>query len=315
MLVIGTGAWYFTTKPAPPPAPKKAQAAPAPAPAPANAISAQIRAQHTVAVPSPVGGNIDAFFVDVNQEVFEGQLLARVGATEVEAARENAARELAAARAKVAEMENQLVGLRLEASRARTEADRAQLDLVRLERVYRRQQTLNAQGATPRTVYQKAESEFNAQQQTYDAYAELAKQAESRVLELNGAIANARKAAEDKEKLAEQSDAALAASEVRAPVAGLVVIRRGEAGKAIAPSEREDLFRIAVDLNLLEAAFLAPAGLAVNQPLTLTFPDLGIPEISAPVAAIRNGEAVVPFTSAAPALKPGMTCGIRVPLK
>lgn len=317
MVLSGAG-WWFTRHLASPPAPpsvsRKTQAAVPPA-KPAIAISAQIRAQHTVAVPSPIGGNIDAFFADVNQEVAEGQLLARVGAAAVEAERENAARELSAARSKVAEMESQLVSLRLEASRARTEADRAQLELQLAEKTYRRQAGLNSQGATPRKVYEKALEAFNSQTQTYQAYADLAKQAENRVTELVDAITNAHKTADDKEKQAENADAALVASEVRAPVAGLIVARRGEAGKVIAPTEREDLFRIAVDLNLLEAAFLAPAGVAVNQPLTLTFPELGIPDITATVAAIRNGEAVIPFTSATPVLKPGMTCGIRVPLK
>ena len=299
------------------------RAAPAPVPKPVAAISAPvattqiaavIRAQHTIAVPSPSGGNIDAFYADVNQEVLEGQLLARVGASSVESAMEIAARDVAVTKIRITELDGRLISEHLEASRSRTDADRARLELDRLDKTYKRQAYLNAQGATARLSYERAAKEFEAQQSMAKAMDDLAKQAEASVGALTGEIDAAKRLLADKEKQTEEAEAAVLASEIHAPATGMIVVRKGEVGKAIAPNERDQLFQIAVDLNQLMAVFPAPPELK-GKNVTLVCPDVQMSALAMPVTEIRANEANLYFVNAIPGLRPGMTCIVSVPLR
>src|SRR5262252_8468237 len=53
-------------------------------------LSGKIRPQHITKVGPGVEGNIEAFLVDVGQDVFAGEVLARVGGGGLETDRENA---------------------------------------------------------------------------------------------------------------------------------------------------------------------------------------------------------------------------------
>lgn len=312
-LFVATGiAIWIGARPAPAPVQKPVAAMPSP---PATAqIAAVIRALHTIAVPSPSGGNIDAFYADVNQEVAEGQLLARVGASSVESAMEIAAHEVAVTKTRITELDGRLISERLEASRSRTDANRASLELDRLDKAYKRQAYLNAQGATARLTYQKAAKDFEAHQSLAKAMGDLANQVEASVAALTGEIDAAKRLLADKEKQTEEAEAAVLASEIHAPATGTIVARKGEVGKAIAPNERDQLFQIAVDLNQLMAAFPAPADMK-GKMATLVCPDVQMPALTMPVTEIRANEANLYIVNAIPGLRPGMTCMVSVPLK
>ena len=100
---------------------------------------------------TPLEGVVGAFFADVGQEVFQGQLLARITNQGLETGQQAAQKEAEVAQSKVNALESEIVSARLEASRARADASRARGEYDRLEKIYRRQQMLFNEGATPKT--------------------------------------------------------------------------------------------------------------------------------------------------------------------
>ena len=60
---------------------------------PANQVtlSGTIRPQHVVGVGAQVDGVVDAFLVDVGQDVYQGQVLVRIGSQGLDSSREAAA--------------------------------------------------------------------------------------------------------------------------------------------------------------------------------------------------------------------------------
>src|SRR5437879_66408 len=92
-------------------------------------ISGTIRPQHVVKVGAQVAGNIETFMVDVGEEVFEGQVLARIGAGGLESERESAAHAVESAQDKVSKAEQAILSARMEASRAGADAQRARNNL------------------------------------------------------------------------------------------------------------------------------------------------------------------------------------------
>jgi multidrug efflux pump subunit AcrA (membrane-fusion protein) len=122
-------------------------------------LPGKIQAQHVVPVSAPVTGTIDAFLVDVGQDVYEGQLLARIASQGLESAREEAIRTAQNAQEKVNAICARIIAAP-EASRARADANRSCDQFDRAEKNSLRQQMLQREGATPRLVYEKAEREF-----------------------------------------------------------------------------------------------------------------------------------------------------------
>src|SRR5207237_8857641 len=129
-------------------------------------------------------GTIGAFFADVGQEVFEGQLLARITNEGLETGQEIAHRAVEQAQSRVNTLESDIVSARLEASRARADASRARGEYDRLEKAYRRQQMLFTEGATPKLAYDKSSREFDLAQSEFRTLEQVAANAEARVAEL-----------------------------------------------------------------------------------------------------------------------------------
>src|SRR5690349_179118 len=85
-------------------------------------LPGMVQAEHVVPVGAPVTGTIDAFMAQVGQEVFEGQLLARISNQGLESSRQEAARAVQNAQEKVNSIESRMIAARLEASRAGADA-------------------------------------------------------------------------------------------------------------------------------------------------------------------------------------------------
>src|SRR5689334_14235288 len=111
-----------------------------------------VRPQHVVGVGAPISGNVDAFLAEVGEDVFQGQLLARIGSSGLDNARDAANQEVERAQDQVSKLESAVNGVRMEASRAEADAQRARLQMERAQKNYERQTTLNREGATPRLV-------------------------------------------------------------------------------------------------------------------------------------------------------------------
>ena len=163
LLAVAGGAavvWYRQRTP--PPAPPPVAAQPAFAPGTEISLPGKVEAREVVGVQAPSSGTIAEYLVIVGEEVFEGQLIARIANPSLQLAEEHAKEAANRAQERVNTLESQMLASRLDASRSQAEAARVQDDYSRTERVAQRQEMLNAQGATPRLTYERAVKEFAA---------------------------------------------------------------------------------------------------------------------------------------------------------
>ncbi len=299
----------FTAKKAEPAAP----VAQARQPPPEISLTGKIRAQNVIFVSPPQEGLVGAVFADVGQEVFEGQLLARIANEGLETSRQMAEGTVEKAQARVNSLESELVSARLEASRAHADLSRARTEYERIDKIHRRQQMLYGEGATPRLTYEKSSREFELAQSEFHSLEQVAAQSEARVAGLNRSIDAEKRSLGEKTAELETATAQSEATEVVSPVDGLVVGRSGEVGQAVGP-DRSDLFRIATQLSQLEVVLDADPGalsrIKPGQPALVAVPEQG--GMAGAVKAIVGDQVVVGFTSPNPAVKPGMTAQVRI---
>jgi multidrug resistance efflux pump len=280
-------------------------------------LSGAIRPQHFVGVGAQVNGVIDAFLVDVGQDVYQGQVLARIGTQELDSAREAIANAVDHAQERVNRAETAVAGARLEQSRADAEAQRARFAMERAETVFSRQQLLFNQGATPRLVYDKARSEYDGARAEFAVMDRAARATADRVQSALEEVASAQKILAGENQRLQDSQAALEAADVHSPVDGLLVGRSGEIGK-LAQEFGENLFQIATDTYALEVA-LEPEPpvlkrLRPGQPALVLVPDLQTPGITGEIKEIKGTQVIVEFNSTIPAIRPGMVADVRFKL-
>jgi multidrug resistance efflux pump len=311
-MLIGVLMWR--RKPAPAAAHKNEAGA---QPAFANEITlhGKIWPQHTIGVTSNVAGLVEAFLVEPGQDVYQGQVLARVGAQGLESAREAAAAALEYAQEQVTRAENGLAQARMEGSRSDAEEQRAQIMLDRLQKAYARQKTLYAEGATPRLTYEKAEADYNAAQKELDVMANAVRTSRERIQSAQNDVNAARKIVDTKRQELDAAQADVAAAEIRSPVDGFVVSRKGEVGKP-ADEFGEDFFRIATDLYALEVQ-LEPneenmKRIIPGMPALVLILDLQSNAMEGRVKETRDKKAIVEFGSGNPAIRPGMMADVRL---
>ena len=281
-------------------------------------LSGKIQAQHVATVRAQVNGEIESFLVDTGEQVYEGQLLARISNTALESALQLATEAVQRAQERVQKADSAIIAARLEASRARADATRARSEYDRTERLARRQEMLHREGATPRLAWEKSQREFETAQTEYRSLDELARQAEERVSQLIAEQQAARSQLEEKRADLEEASGDVQAAEVHAPVSGLVVARKGEVGERLGGDEESKvLFQIAGDLSALEVV-LEPEP-AVLQRISPGMPALvfvaDLQEgLAGVVAEVRENQAIVEFKSPNPVVKPGMTAQVRINL-
>jgi HlyD family secretion protein len=300
-------------------APRDRAVTTAAAPAPRElSLRGTIQALHVVPVGATVAGTIDAFLVEPGQEVYEGQVLARIGSQSLEAAREEAVRAAQSAKDKVNSMESRIITARLEASRVHADAKRGRDQLDRAEKGYLRQQVLNHEGATPRLVYEKSEREFEAARAESTSLDELVRQADERVSELLRDLDAAKQTVTEQDADLESATAQAGGTEVRSPVSGIVVARKGEPGTTMAPGEAGDLFEIAADLSQLAVAIqpdrAAMARIRSGREALIFVAELP-GAIPATVKEVKGDDVIVAFTSPSAAIRPGMTAQVRLRLE
>ncbi|HJZ97136.1 MAG TPA: hypothetical protein VKE70_11575 [Candidatus Solibacter sp.] len=283
---------------------------------PANEITLQgkIHPQHVIGVAANVPGFIETFLVEPGQDVYQGQVLARIGAQGLESAREAAAAALERAQEQVTRAEAGVAAARMEGSRSDADALRARMALDRVERVYARQKTLHAEGATPRLTYEKAEADYNAARKEYDIMENAARTGREHIQAALNDVAAARKLVEAKQRELDEAQADLAAAEIHAPVDGYVVSRAGEVGKP-ADALGEDFFRIATDLYAMEIE-LEPKEpdlkrVIPGMPALVLVLDVQSNAMEGRVKEIKDKKVIVEFGSGNPAIRPGMMADVR----
>jgi multidrug efflux pump subunit AcrA (membrane-fusion protein) len=299
-------------KAAAPPAPSAPPAVSLPPTPKEISVTGRVEAVHTIPVSVSIAGEVDSFSAEVGQDVFEGQVLARIANRGLETGRDSLQRALQASEQKLSTLETTISAARLEAVRAHDDSVRAQEEMGRTTKAYERQKLLAAAGATPRNTYEKSQKDMEAAQNDSEGTRDLAKRADEHVQDLTKQYDALKKTIEDKRKELEEAQAALAATEVHAPAGGVVVARQGEIGKPLTQEEAAALFRIATDLSALEAVFPPDTAMKKGDSVTVSFSDIPGDPMQGVIRDIKDGEARADFTSANPAIRPGMPCTVQL---
>jgi multidrug resistance efflux pump len=301
----------------PAPAPLLRAAGAAVLPANQVTLSGAIRPQHVVGVGAQVSGVIDAFLVDVGQDVYQGEVLAHIGSQGLESSREAAVSAVDHAQERINRAESAVAAARLDQSRADAEAQRARFAMERAQTAFSRQQLLFSQGATPRLVYEKAQKEYDDARTEFAVMDKAAHATADSVQNALQEVASAQKILADENRRLEDSQAAFEAADVHSPVDGLLVGRSGEIGKS-AQEFGANLFQIATDMYALEVA-LSPdppilKRIRPGQPALVLIPDLQSAGITGDVKQIKGTQVLVEFNSTIPAIRPGMLADVRLRL-
>ncbi|MBM3785749.1 MAG: HlyD family efflux transporter periplasmic adaptor subunit [Acidobacteria bacterium] len=313
--LAGAFAVWKRQQPPPPPPPQVKQEQPVSSD---FSIQGKVEAREVIGVKAPSDGTIEEYLVIVGEEVFEGQLLARIKNPSLEAEKERAKEAADKAQERVNTLESQLLAARLESARARAEVSRVQDDFARTDRIAQRESILNKEGATPRLKYEKAVSEFQTARLEYESSQARQKIADTRVTDLIRDIEASKKTAEDKTNALEEVESDLQSTLIHSPADGIVLDRRGDAGADVKKAE-DDVFRIATDLGQLQVVIEPPppvlAKLAPGMPAMVFLAENAGESLNAEINRIdKDGRVVIFFGSPDPSIKPGVTAQVKIAL-
>lgn len=277
-------------------------------------LPAKIQAQEVIPVPSPIEGIIDELFVEVGADVYEGQLIARVRNGKLDSSLESATAEAEKLKTRVTNLEGSIVAARLEASRAAADAARVKSEYERLDRNFQRQQMLLREGATPRLTYEKAEKDFKEVKVEYESVSEVARVADERVATLNRDLDAAKKLLDGRNEELENATEEAGQGEVKSPVDGIVVARRGAPGEPVSPA-MQDFFILAANLTALQAVVEPdPSFLPRVKPGQIATVHIAeaSEEIPGLVREVKGTQVLVDFVSPGPAVRPGLSAQVRI---
>jgi multidrug resistance efflux pump len=316
VILISFGVWYgwrqYRARPsAPAPPPSSSQSPQNPL---LSSWSGKIRAQKTVLIPAPIDGTLESIEVLAGEEVYEGQLLGRIQNSTLEANRERSAEDLERAKTRAAGLESQLLAARLESGRASAELARLRSEFELTTRQFERLQKLYREGAAARRTFESAESAFRKLSADLKDAEETARAASTRAGSLQTSLDQAKQTLADKTAELEDAEAEQLTGEVKAPVAGLLVGHRKNAGEEVT-RDIEDLFEIATDLTAMEVVAELPPALAARlkpgASVLVQIAEAGQAPLNGIIRAIELDSAIVEFLSPSPAIRPGMTAQVR----
>lgn len=226
-----------------------------------------VEAVVTVDVSSEVSGRMADVFVDFNDEVKAGEVIARLD-QEIFVARINEANaDLKIAQAAAQQQEAALQRARVMAENARTarsiaaaELAAAQIRQDEAEREFERKLALSRAAAVSereftqsRTARDAGSAGLRAQQAQMTAKAEAIEVADAEVLMAEASVHSGQAVVEQKQALLAQAEANLQRTEIRAPIDGVVIKCAVNQGQTVAVSfEAKTLFTIAKDLRNME---------------------------------------------------------------
>ena len=312
---IVQGVRYYRSRQVTVPQPVETHAAPPPS---AVTLAGKVRARHVVPVAAMLDGTLEEVQVIDGQEVTEGQLLGRIRNSGLELEEEEKKREVERLQERLNSLESQLIAARLEASRAEADSTRAQAQFSLVEKNYQRQKMLLAEGAVARLAFEKTEKEYQTLKTELDAVTDIFRQAQTKVEIGMKNLEEVRKQLAAGSQELEDAKAQMLATEVHAPVDGVLIAHRAEAGGAVTHDMR-NLFEIAVNLSELE--FVADrlpehSGLLKpGQAAAIVIPEAGGDPLPAVIRSVGDNQIIFDFNSANPAVKPGLTAQARVELE
>jgi multidrug resistance efflux pump len=313
VLVVAAGAAIAIHARRPKPAP--VAVAPPPAPSTESNLTGRVEPRTIVSVGAPIGGVIEAYFLDVNQPVYKDQLLGRIHNPEAESGIAKAQLALDTAQTRVTTLSGQQLAAKLEVSRTEAEQTRARNDLDRLEKNYQRQKGLWDVGATPRLVFEKAEKDYNDAKAAIERADAAAQDAQAHGTQIAADFDVANQAVEQATTAVDRAKADLNHGEIHSPADGIILARKGAPNDPV-DSNSKDLFQIATDLTQLQVTLTPPSAdlgrIHAGQPVSIHVPELSPDEIPGKVRGISGNQVTVDFTSPTPAAKLFLAAQVKI---
>jgi multidrug resistance efflux pump len=278
-------------------------------------LPGKLRPQHIATVKADLEGDIDALLVDIGEEVFTGEVLARVGDSGLAERRDAAAAAVSAAEDAASKAELKVANARLEASRAEADRQRSRTASDKARAVFERQEILHQHGATPRLTWEKAQRDLESAQEEYDAMEKAARLSADQLQSALNDLTTAQKAVAERNQELASARAGMESGEVHSPVDGTVVARNGEVGQPAGA----DLFEIATDLFALEVAVEPEPQvlqrLRPGEPVLVSIPDLQNAGFTGEIREIKDKAAIVEFNCTLAGVRPGMPVQVRLKLQ
>jgi multidrug efflux pump subunit AcrA (membrane-fusion protein) len=279
-------------------------------------LPGKVEAIDLVSVPVPIDGKIETMPAQVGEEVFEGQVLARIRSTNLEVERDRASVEINRLRGQVFSMEARVAELKLKETQSKDDAARAHTALEAAQTELARVQALVKEGAIRRVDLVKAQETVDSLTPRWDALDKVAKIAESRAAEAAKELEKMEADLTAKSKQYDNTVAEVAAGEVVAPTSGLVLSRRGAVGDEVT-ADVEDMFVLATNLTALRAVLTPEPPLLqrvkAGQEAIIQAPELA-DGILTSVTEVRDNQVFVEFITPNPVIRPGMLVHVYIKL-
>jgi HlyD family secretion protein len=281
------------------------------------AAGGTVNAVRQVIVGSQVSGQIKELFADFNTEVKQGQLIARIDPESIRYRVRQAQADLDAARAQALQGQAGIAVAQAALSRARLDADNAERDRLRKQELLDKQFISAAEFESVRNVAGTLAEQLKVTQAQLEVSRAQADSAQATVQQRAAALA--------------QAQVDLDRTEIRSPVAGVVIKRSVDVGQTVAASlQAPELFIIARNLSDMQVeASIDEADIGrvkTGQPASFTVDAFPSRTFEGQVATVRKAAlntnnvvtytVVVAFSTGDPdpglQLLPGMTANVRI---
>ena len=280
----------------------------------AGNLSGFLRAQHVVTFGTTLNGSIIAFVGEVGDQVFQNDVLARVGAGDLESARENAQRAVDRAQDRVDRSQDDLNRAQMEESRSSADAQRTREVFEKADGLYSKYKTALQYKAVAKNVFDKSERDYESARQDYEASRKAWEAAQDVVRVCQNSVESAKQDLQKRVEDLNETAKGMEATEVKAPVDGYLVSRSGQVGQSAA-EVGEQMFQIATDFAAMEFTVEPPQDvlkkLAPGKDAVVLLPELSDVAIPGKVKSINGMEVVVEFVANLPALRPGLRATAR----
>ena len=270
-----------------------------------------LQAQNTEQVDAPVAGILDAWFVDVGGEVYEGQLVGRIRNADLDNALERAQAAVDSVEQRITALDGQTVNAKLELSRTAADQVRAHNELDRLTELYERYKHLFEAGALARLTYEKTDADYRSAKTEAANRDTSAKAAQEKAAEVDRDAEEAKRGLGAKRAVLEKAKEAVAQCDLHSPDDGVVLVRNIHQGDKV--EAKQHLMTVATELTKLAVA-LTPDASAVARIRAgqHAFVNLSGDEIPGEVHEVRGGEVMVWFGASEPVTKLGTAAHVRI---
>jgi HlyD family secretion protein len=277
-------------------------------------LSGFLRAQHVVTFGTTLNGSIISFVGEVGDQVFQNDVLARVGAGDLESARENAQRVVDRAQDRVDGAQDALNRAQMEESRSSADLQRTREVLEKADTLYSKYKNAQRYNAVAKNVFDKSEQDYESARQDYDVSRKAWEAAQDAVRVCQNSVDAAKQDLQKRIEELNETVKGMEATEVKAPVDGYLVSRSGQVGQSAA-EVGEQMFQIATDFAAMEFTVEPPPdilkNLAPGKDAVVLIPELSDAALPGKVKSIDGTEVVVEFVANLPALRPGLRATAR----